>query len=417
MSMGKLPLPSGEKSVQNRAYAGRTDLTEVTVPEGVEVIETKAFFRCTALRRLCLPLSLRHIDMKAFEGCPLEEIYYAGSQAQWREVEISPVMSGSITAACKHFQGGSTPAPAARQLPDSGPALTEQVCRLLAGGGDGRLHVVVPNLAMDGVLTKPGDLSLLIFPQGGTLLLDTGYKANWPRVRAFLLSVGLRRVDTLALSHGDEDHVSNGMAIARLLLEEQGGSIGRLWWTGQPYGTIVPQLADYLAGQGVCVDPHVRAGRTEEIEGVGLEVLGPTEEDMQEDSQDGEVRNAQSMMLKLTYGKSTYLTCGDLYARQEERVIRRLGSRLRADVSKTNHHGGFTSNTPAWQEAVNSRIFFSCASDMGSTPMVRQLLARGAEYYSVGCHGLLLLSASADGIWQVQTQFQQGLRCLQRVNE
>ena len=49
--------------------------------------------------------------------------------------------------------------------------------------------------------------------------------------------------------------------------------------------------------------------------------------------------------------------------------------------------------------------------------MVRQLLARGAEYYSVGCHGLLLLSASADGIWQVQTQFQQGLRCLQRVNE
>ena len=417
MSEGKLTVPEGERSIKVRAYTDRQDLVEVTVPEGVEVIETKAFFQCHALRVLRLPLSLRHIDLKAFEGCPLEEIYYAGSQAQWRELEISPVRNNALTAAHKHFLGGTSPAPAPQPLRDDGPAILAQVRRLLAQGGDGRFHVVVPSLVMDGVLSKPGDLSLLIFPRGGTLLLDTGYQANWPRVRDFLLSVGLRRVDTLAFTHGDEDHVSNALPIARLLLEEQGGSIGRFWWTGQPYGDIVPQLETYLAGQGVPMDTRIRAGRTEDVEGVCLEVLGPTEEDMQRDSQDGEIRNAQSMMLKLTFGKATYLTCGDLYAQQEETVIRRLGSRLRADVSKTNHHGGFTSNSPAWQQAVNSGIYLTCASDMGSTPMVGQILASGAAYYSTGCHGHLLLSASPEGIWQVQTQFHQGLRCLQRINE
>ena len=59
----------------------------------------------------------------------------------------------------------------------------------------------------------------------------------------------------------------------------------------------------------------------------------------------------------------------------------------------------------------------SGAAASGKCIWFSELLYGVQHLFSVGCHGLLLLSASADGIWQVQTQFQQGLRCLQRVNE
>ena len=417
MGEKRLVLPEGKKAVDVLEFARREDVTEVLLPEGLELIGTKGFSHCTALRRLYLPLSLTHIDMKAFEGCPLEDIYYAGSREQWADMEISPVMSQSISAARLHCMGTGRPPARQEDRTDYGPQQLEQIRRLLEQGGDGRLHIILPDLAMEGVLTKPGDLSLLIFPKGTTLLLDTGYKDNWPRVRDFLRGAGLRRIDLLAFTHSDNDHVSNARAIADLILQEQGGSIGRFWWTGQQYGSVVSEFAAYLKKRNIPMDLHVRDGYNEEIAGVYVEVLGPTEEDMLRDSSDGEIRNAQSMMLKLTYGAATYLTCGDLYADQEQRVIRRLGGRLRADVSKTNHHGAYTSNTEAWQEAVDSRVFLTCASDIGNTPLARQLRQRGAAYYSTGCQGTLLLAADRDGTWEIAPQFHRGLRCLQRVNE
>lgn len=403
-----------EQTIRALSHAKDPSISTLILSEGVEVIEAKAFSQCENLKTVCLPSSLTHIDMKAFEQCPLEDIHYAGTQHQWAWVEISPQGSESITAARKHFVPGD-PAHAS-PVEDHKETVFAAIRDLLARGGDGRFHIVAPDLCMDGILTKPGDLTFLIFPQGSTMLIDTGYFKNLPKVMDFLQGCGIRSLDYLAFSHADGDHVSNARAIIEAVTGDWGGSIRHFWWTGQNFSSYVPNAIATLHALGTEVDTEVRAGRHFTIDGVAVEILGPTEEDMAQDLTDTEVRNNQSMMMKFTYGEATYLTCGDLYAAQEETVVCRLGSALKATISKTNHHGCFTSNTKAWLDAVDSRIIFSCSNDNGSTALTRDLETRGAAYYSTGCQGTLLISAGPDGACEVKTQYHRGLHCSQRVN-
>lgn len=412
----KLTVYVGERTIDVLRHAKDTALVEVAVSEGVEVIGAKAFSQCGGLRTVNLPCSLTHIDMKAFEQCPLEDIYYAGTAQQWEEVEISPQGSEPITAARKHFAPGG-PAPK-KMLPgeDRKEEIFQKIRALLGGGGDGRFHIVSPDLCMDGILTKPGDLTLLIFPQGSTMLIDTGYFKNFPKVMEFLEGTGLKELDYLTFSHADGDHVSNARAIAETLIERRGGTIRRFWWTGQNFGPYVPDAIEYLRGHGTELDLEVRAGRSFTIDGVQVEILGPTEEELASDPSDGEIRNSQSMMMKFTYGAASYLTCGDLYAAQEAAVVGRCGEALRVDISKTNHHGCFTSNTKEWLDAVGGKIIFSCSNDNGSTALAQDLKDRGVDYYSTGCQGTLVISADHEGTYEVLTQYSRGLRCSQRVN-
>ena len=396
------------------SYAKDADVTKLILSEGVEIIGAKAFSQCENLRTVCLPRSLTHIDMKAFELCPLEDIHYAGTERQWAGVEISPQGSEPISSARKHFIPGD-PAPSV-SIEDRKEEIFRSIRTLLAQGGDGRFHIAAPDLCMDGILTKPGDLTFLIFPQGSTMLIDTGYFKNLPKVMDFLEGCGIRSLDYLVFSHADGDHVSNARAITETIIERWNGSIRHFWWTGQNFSSYVPDAIAYLRAHGTELDLEVRAGRSFTIDGVQVEILGPTEEDMAQDPADGEVRNSQSMMMKFTYGAASYLTCGDLYAAQEKTVVHRLGSALNAAISKTNHHGCFTSNTKEWMDAVGGKIIFSCSNDNGSTALVQDLEDRGVDYYSTGCQGTLLISADREGTYEVLTQYGRGLRCSQRVN-
>ncbi len=436
-----LHIPAGQRIIEVLQYAEDMDLIEVYVPEGVELIRPKAFDQCSNLKKIHLPQSLAHIDMKAFHGCPLEDIYYGGTAAQWDSLEISPVLSEGIIGARKHFLGdGTMPAGMSVEAKQSGakmetcaevsarpqidpamlgvdrePEILAQVRRLLAEGGDGSLHVIAPSLCMEHVLTKSGDMQLIVFPKGSTMLLDTGYMSNWSRVQEFLEGIGLTHLDYMAFSHGHKDHVGNCRAIADLLYEK-GGDIGHLWWTGQQFGDIVPAFVDYLQEKGAEIDQAVRIGREFVIDGVRVQILGPTEEELRGENSQFEGCNGQSMIMKLTHGQATCLMAGDLYAAQEYIVAERWGETLQADIVKTNHHGNFTSNSQRWLDAVAGKIYYSCSIDNGNTILVRDLEARKVAQYATGCQGTLMISASDQGEYEVKTQYARGMQCLQRVN-
>ena len=442
MKEGKIfRIPTGQRTVEVLQYAEDMDLIEVYVPEGVEVIRPKAFNGCKNLRVVHLPQSLTHIDMKVFEDCPLEDIYYAGTAPQWDALEISPVRSASIIGARKHFVGeenadaphdfenaqtegsGDKAAvlPARRQIDpatlgkDHQPEILARARQLLTEGGDGRLHIIAPGLCMENVLTKSGDMQLIVFPQGSTMLLDTGYMSNWPRVKEFLAGIGLTYLDYMVFSHGHKDHVGNCRAIADLLYG-QGGGIGHLWWTGQQFGDIVPDFVESLQGKETEIDQAVLFGREFVIDGVRIQILGPTEEDLQAENSYFEGCNGQSMIMKLTHGQATCLMAGDLYAAQEYVVADRWGETLKAHIVKTNHHGNFTSNSKRWLDAVDGQIYYSCSIDNGNTTLVQDLEARGVAQYATGCQGTLMISATAEGEYEVKTQYERGMQCLQRVN-
>ena len=64
-------IPEGVKEIRNDAFAGCASLKSVVIPEGVEKIGDSAFADCANLSHVVLPSSVRHIGSNAFSGTAL----------------------------------------------------------------------------------------------------------------------------------------------------------------------------------------------------------------------------------------------------------------------------------------------------------------------------------------------------------
>src|SRR5206468_1260690 len=79
-------------------------------------------------------------------------------------------------------------------------------------GGDGRLHVTFIDVGQ-------GDSALIRFPHGATMLVDAGglpgagsFDIGDRVVAPVLRHVGVRHLGTIALTHGDADHIGGASA-------------------------------------------------------------------------------------------------------------------------------------------------------------------------------------------------------------
>ena len=81
-----------------------------------------------------------------------------------------------------------------------------------------------------------------------------------------------------------------------------------------------------------------------------VEVLAPCP-----DFEPGWGANDNSLVLRLSFGKRSFLLTGDAEHDAEERLLQR-GSELSADFLKVGHHGSRSSSTPAFLDAVAPRV-------------------------------------------------------------
>ena len=84
-----ITINSGVTSVGNRAFSWCTNLTSVTLPESVTSIGNSAFSGCSRLTSVTIPESMTSISFAAFFSCDsLRDVYYGGSEEQWKQVDI-----------------------------------------------------------------------------------------------------------------------------------------------------------------------------------------------------------------------------------------------------------------------------------------------------------------------------------------
>jgi competence protein ComEC len=206
-----------------------------------------------------------------------------------------------------------------------------------------------------------GDAMLISFPQGSLMLLDSGGRIGIdPRegdvededvfvedrigvgeaaVAPYLWRRGIKRLDWIAASHGDADHVEGFGEIVRSF--EIGAAIkGDLKRSDQPPGAF--------DGDANAPLRSLKRGDALDIDGARIEVLSPFAD------QPLMSANNESLVLRITFGARSFLLTGDIEKEAEARLVESK-SDLRADVLKIAHHGSKTSSTIEFLERVNPR--------------------------------------------------------------
>ena len=62
------------------------ELESIVIPENVYSIGTQAFYYCSSLKTVTLPVALKTIGDSAFYSAYINNVYYAGSQEQWKSI-------------------------------------------------------------------------------------------------------------------------------------------------------------------------------------------------------------------------------------------------------------------------------------------------------------------------------------------
>lgn len=89
IGLAKIELPAGVTNIGGEAFIDCTALESAAIPAGVSEIPEKAFSNCSKLVAVTIPVKTRSIMDGAFSGCSgLRDIFYGGSDEQWKSVYI-----------------------------------------------------------------------------------------------------------------------------------------------------------------------------------------------------------------------------------------------------------------------------------------------------------------------------------------
>lgn len=272
--------------------------------------------------------------------------------------------------------------------------MADCVKKALSYGGDGNLYFLTPDLTEPGIRAKCGDCTLVIFPNGRTMMIDAGYIACSAHIISLLENLGLYHLDYFVLSHAHDDHAGGALAVAQYLYEHGGGIDVYYRSSYIASSKQAPLFEEYLKQKGTHIYENVLAGYQWTIGDVRITAYHPTTEDLEKCVGNDESVNNVSILMKFVYGRSKYLTGGDLYLGMEEKLAQQYGELLKADVMKSNHHGTYTSNGQKWLQTVQPNAIITDAEDIGNALLAEYAAEHGINYYSAGVQGLILLRMS-----------------------
>jgi len=233
-----------------------------------------------------------------------------------------------------------------------------------------------------------GDSELLQFA-GKNVLIDAGTQDMGPRVESYLRSHGVTNLALLVATHPHEDHIGG------LLTVLNDFTVGQILDSGQEHTSQI--FENYLKlidqknipfstaerGQTIDLDPRLK-----------IEVLSPPATLFPDDL------NQNSIVLKVTYNKVSFLFMGDA-GFVAENSITAAGYDLKSDILKVGHHGSSSASGPAFLRRVKptSSIIEVGAANAYGHPTSKTLSAlqnTGTKIYRTDLDGNIVVTT--DGL-------------------
>lgn len=181
-----------------------------------------------------------------------------------------------------------------------------------------------------------GDASVVELPDKKILVTDTG--KNGKEVASFLKYSGRKTIDALLLSHPHPDHTGGIDYLCRNF------KVKEIWHNGKFSN---PEIIPLHIKNKILERGDIYEGK-----GYKLYILHPYKEFYTSSGDEYNDENNNSIVLKIEGKTKSFLFTGDIETEAEEDVVY-LGEWLRSNIIKIPHHGGKTSASEIFFDAVS----------------------------------------------------------------
>ncbi|HEX2311349.1 MAG TPA: DNA internalization-related competence protein ComEC/Rec2, partial [Vicinamibacterales bacterium] len=262
----------------------------------------------------------------------------------------------------------------------------------LPAPSDPRLRVTVLDVGQ-------GDATVIQLPSGRAVLVDAGGLGGTARfdvgervVAPALWQLGVRRLEVLALTHGDADHVGGAAAIVEAFRPRE-------IWEGVPVPAD-PALSSLaaLADTRHIAWRRVQAGDLLRDGAVTIRVWHPPPPDWERQR----VRNDDSLVLEVRYGDVSLVLPGDIGTAIEGALLAQI-SDVPIRILKAAHHGSASSSSKAFLGALRPQtVIVSCGrGNLFGHPhpaVLARYRASGAQIYRTDEQGAITIETDGQTV-------------------
>lgn len=248
-------------------------------------------------------------------------------------------------------------------------------------------------------------LSAVARTRNHTLVFDSGarvsenFDTGEAVVTPFLRSVGVTRLDTLIISHGDNDHIGGVPSILQKMAVQRTLS-------GVPRHTLL-FMSESRVEQ--CV-----SGQTWQWDGVEFLMLNPPAEAVDGAHSDtGHHENNSSCVLRITTAAGSILLPGDIEKGAERMLLDTQPDTLPARILVAPHHGSKTSSTQDFIDAVHPEyilfpVGYRNRYGHPKAEVVARYQAANAQMFDSARHGAITFKLGAKELARPDTYRQSG---------
>jgi competence protein ComEC len=232
-------------------------------------------------------------------------------------------------------------------------------------------------------------LATVVQTRNHTLVYDTGprfsrtFDTGQAVVVPFLRHQGIRRIDKLIISHGDNDHIGGADSVL----------------AAYPVASLLSGVPGKLPDSGA---EKCQSGDQWRWDNVTFSILHPG-------PASSSTGNDASCVLRIEVpgGQGALLT-GDIEAPSERALLQNQPGSLPADVLIAPHHGSATSSSADFVKAVSPEIVLFPAGYQNrykfpKQDVVERYAAIGAEIHTTGESGALMIKLGASTAGQLKT--------------
>ncbi|QXM07081.1 ComEC/Rec2 family competence protein [Crassaminicella indica] len=181
--------------------------------------------------------------------------------------------------------------------------------------------------------------SILIENGENNMLIDAGNNMDSDLVVNYLKREGIKKLDYVIGTHPHEDHIGGLDAVINTF------DIGKVYMPKVTHNSkTFKDVVTAIKNKGLKITTPVVGSKIVLGDAQGV-ILAPNSKEYKD-------YNNYSIVLKLTYGNTSFLFTGDAEDISEEEMIRK-GFDLSADVLKVGHHGSHSSTTLEFLNKVN----------------------------------------------------------------